>query len=126
MRVLIAAMMLALTFGAASAATKDINAGPIWDNLDAQGKCPGVCSAAGGDWDGNWHTTVPGTQSVCSCDIGGGSGKKKAKNFNAGPIWNNADAGTKCPAVCISHDRKWTGNWHTTQEGQMSQCECSR
>jgi len=49
-----------------------------------------------------------------------------AENIDAGPIWNNADAGTKCPAVCTSHGRTWTGNWHTTVQGQMSRCECTR
>jgi hypothetical protein len=45
----------------------DINAGPIWDNDDAQAKCPGVCQAANMTWSGNW-TTPPGqVNSVCGC-----------------------------------------------------------
>ncbi|MCP4383896.1 MAG: lectin MVL [Hyphomicrobiales bacterium] len=101
----------------------EIDAGPIWNNMDAQGKCPGVCSGAGGTWDGNWRTTVPGQQSVCSCNLKH-KPDKNAHNYNAGPIWNNADAQTKCPPVCISHNQTWTGNWHTKVQGKMSVCQC--
>ena len=45
----------------------DVPAGPIWNNNDAKVKCPAVCAAAGGTWDGNWHTTIEGKASVCSC-----------------------------------------------------------
>ncbi len=45
----------------------DVNAGPIWNNADAQGKCPTVCTNAAGTWNGQWTTTVPGSQSVCGC-----------------------------------------------------------
>jgi hypothetical protein len=49
----------------------DIEAGPIWNNADAQGKCPATCSnfGAGWKWNGNWVTTVPGKMSVCGCDF---------------------------------------------------------
>jgi len=43
----------------------EMPAGPIWDNADAQRKCPNVCGAKG--WNGAWRTTVPGTESVCTC-----------------------------------------------------------
>jgi len=121
-RVAILAILLAAG-GIAAHAAENVDAGPIWNNMDAQSKCPGVCSAAGGTWNGNWLTTAPGQNSVCSCDI---QKRGKKQNYNAGPIWNNTDAGTKCPAVCTSHGRTWTGNWHTTVQGQMSQCECTR
>ncbi len=44
----------------------DIPAGPIWNNGDANSKCPKVCSKFGG-WNKNWKTTKPGQQSVCGC-----------------------------------------------------------
>lgn len=52
--------------GAARAA--DVEAGPIWNNDDANGKCPGVCQAVGATWSGQWRTTVPNRMSVCGCD----------------------------------------------------------
>ncbi|MFT3987276.1 mannan-binding protein [Aestuariivirga sp.] len=49
-----------------------------------------------------------------------------AKDFNAGPIWNNADANSKCPQVCARNNRVWNGNWHTTVQGSMSVCTCKK
>lgn len=45
----------------------DADAGPIWNNDDAQGKCPPVCAAYDATWNGQWKTTVSGTMSVCGC-----------------------------------------------------------
>jgi hypothetical protein len=41
----------------------------------------------------------------------------------AGPIWNNGDANSKCPAVC-GPGMRWSGQWRTTVPGRMSVCEC--
>jgi len=61
-----AALILAgWVFAIAPAGAEWVSAGPIWNNMDAQGKCPRVC--APGVWDGNWNTVVPGRNSVCSC-----------------------------------------------------------
>lgn len=38
----------------------------------------------------------------------------------AGPIWNQADAQEKGPAVAAAHQGKWTGQWNTVVESQMS------
>lgn len=48
---------------------QDVNAGPIWSNPDAQGKCPTVCADVGRTWNGQWKTTQPGVMSVCGCCI---------------------------------------------------------
>lgn len=40
-------------------------AGPIWSNDDAQGKCPVTCGEL--DWEGVWWTTEFGRMSVCEC-----------------------------------------------------------
>jgi hypothetical protein len=42
-----------------------IEAGPIWNQPDAQKKCPEVAERNGGTWNGQWRTTVPGRMSVC-------------------------------------------------------------
>jgi FtsP/CotA-like multicopper oxidase with cupredoxin domain len=55
------------TISLPSGGCADVNAGPIWNQRDAEAKCPGVCSAQGQVWNGNWKTTVPGQQSVCGC-----------------------------------------------------------
>ena len=47
--------------------TLDVLAGPIWNNDDAQTKCPVVCASYGGTWNGQWSTVVEGKMSVCGC-----------------------------------------------------------
>lgn len=99
-----------------------VSAGPIWNNMDAQGKCPRVC--APGVWDGNWNTVVPGQNSVCSCHRrqGWGPYPRETVQVDAGPIWNNGDAQGKCPRVCGGRNR-WDGNWRTVAPGR-STCDC--
>lgn len=48
-----------------------------------------------------------------------------AAEIKAGPIWNDVDAGIKCPIACQSNSRQWTGQWRTTKPGKMSICECT-
>ncbi len=63
----------------------EIKAGPIWNEGDAQKKCPSVCGRAGLRWNTLWRTTVWGQMSVCSC---GGSA----------PMMMPIGAGTSCSA----------------------------
>ncbi|MBL8905722.1 MAG: mannan-binding lectin [Rhizobiales bacterium] len=100
-------------------------AGPIWNNIDAQRKCPQTCSP--GKWDGNWKTTDPGKMSVCSC-MGKpknpksaqetqsrvkpqkvAAGKKSKGGVRAGSIWTDMMAEDRCPKVC--GPREWDGRW---------------
>lgn len=103
-------------------------AGPIWNNMDAQNKCPDVCRRNGNaTWNGNWRT-LPGTAtSVCDCDApAGGRGRNDGAQWaDAGPLWNQMDAQNKCPDVCRrSGGRTWDGNWKTTEPGRASVCSC--
>ncbi len=43
----------------------NIDAGPIWNQADADQKCPALAYRAGGSWSGHWSTVVPGRMSVC-------------------------------------------------------------
>jgi hypothetical protein len=57
-----------LGFGVpATGSCQDVNAGPIWSNPDAQGKCPAVCADVARTWNGQWKTTQQGVMSVCGC-----------------------------------------------------------
>lgn len=60
------AAALSLTLAASPSFAVDVNAGPIWNNDDAQTKCPQICGGRQ-NWDGNWRTTEFGRNSVCSC-----------------------------------------------------------
>jgi len=44
-------------------------------------------------------------------------------NIPAGPIWNQQDANEKAPLVAAAHQGKWTGQWSTVVESQMSVVE---
>lgn len=126
--------VIGLALLAAPALAFEKSAGPIWNNADAQGKCPAVCQP--GTWDGNWRTVVPGMDSVCSCHNPQGwvpppppgwtpwgpPPPPRTRQVNAGPIWNNADAQTKCPRTC-GGPGNWDGNWRTIGPGQ-STCDC--
>lgn len=117
--ILAIAIMLTMVLGAnfANATTCAINAGPIWNQSDANTKCPTTCSNNKGTWDGQWWTTVQGQMSVCEC-------KMNPYTINAGPIWNQQDANSKCPTTCGNNNATWDGQWWTTVQGQMSVCEC--
>ena len=49
--------------------TLDVPAGPIWNQQDAEKKCPIICAAHLGTWNGQWHTLEEtwGKMSVCQC-----------------------------------------------------------
>lgn len=101
--------------------TNTIEAGPIWNQQDANQKCPLTCKTAL-EWNGQWVTTEQGKMSVC----GTKPVKKGAPppfDVKAGPIWNQQDATQKCPTV-IAKALKWNGAWWTTVPGAMSVCVC--
>ena len=110
------ALLAVVGLAPAQAFAKDIQAGPIWSNDDAQTKCPVAAAAVHGTWNGNWTTTIPGVMSVCGVD------DISAQDVDAGPIWNNNDAQTKCPVAAAAVNGTWNGQWRTTVEGEMSVC----
>lgn len=120
-RRIIGMMLLGMAAAAVQAVAANnctVNAGPIWNQQDANQKCPQVCGAGYGPWTGQWWTTVPGQMSVCQCGANN-------KSFDAGPIWNQPDANKKCPATCTKNQGTWTGQWWTTEPGKMSVCQCA-
>lgn len=97
-----------------------VEAGPIWNQSDAETKCPVVAAAVHGNWSGQWITTQEGQMSACAIiDMG----PPRPRTVEAGPIWNQADANLKCPVAAIAVRARWTGQWYTTRQGEMSVCE---
>jgi Mannan-binding protein len=46
----------------------DVKAGPIWNQHDAQRKCPIMCKTSNkAHWTGQWRTIIPGQMSICQC-----------------------------------------------------------
>ncbi len=61
---------------------------------------------------------------VCSSAFVSFSNNAVARDVVAGPIYNNNQAKSICPAVCGSRNWKWTGQWRTTVLGSESVCGC--
>ncbi|MDP3274686.1 MAG: mannan-binding protein [Deltaproteobacteria bacterium] len=51
----------------AAPASRNVEAGPIWNQGHAQRRCPSVCGGQGMQWNGQWSTTIQGRMSVCGC-----------------------------------------------------------
>ena len=65
----VALLILATVGGLAHAAPVDVTAEVIWNDDDARGKCPQLCTAKSLSWTGNWRKTTDWVPSyVCSCD----------------------------------------------------------
>ena len=118
------AVVLALLISPTLATGKDrdVEAGPLWSDKHAKRTCPQVCREAGAkSWTGQWHTTKPATQSVCSCQFdrgavlrsskpGNGSGSviEVEATFGLPSDWN---AKNQCPKLCEGKGLSWTGKW---------------
>ncbi len=111
---------------AAELLSTDIEAGPIWNQADAELKCPVAAAAVNGRWNGQWVTTVPNEMSVCGVIDASPQDIDEQASIEAGPIWSQDDALVKCPVVAAATSGTWTGQWRTTVWGKMSVCEISR
>jgi hypothetical protein len=128
-----AALLLSSAPASAKHGTRDVEAGPLWNQMDADRKCPRVARDAGGTWTGQWHTTIPGQMSVCEV-AGAHEGRgwidihkgHKVKSVEVGPIWNQMDAERKCTAAARERGGTWNGQWRTTVPGRMSECDIRR
>ncbi len=112
------AMLAGFAAGAAQAdVNKSVEVGPIFSQADADKMCPAAAVATGGTWTRQWWTTVWGKMSVCQISYQTGT-----DDVAAGPIWDTADAGVKCPVVAYAVNGAWNGQWATTIPDQMSTC----
>lgn len=102
--------------------TRSVEAGPIWNQTDAEVKCRAVAEQEGGEWTGQWRTVTLGRMSVCEIAIAAPRMTPWPSYVEAGPIWGQEDAETKCPVVAAAVRGSWSGEWVTTIEGQMSVC----
>ena len=114
------ALAAVLAFSSLSAAAhtgekRPVEAGPIWNQADANQKCPALASANGGNWTGGWWTTQEGVMSVCEIEFEPSADQlceslldnKVAYNWRGDNRWaqqnmRNLCAGTRDPVVTIS------------------------
>jgi len=122
---------------------REAPAGPIWDQNQANTKCPLIASKNNGVWTGNWRKVGANNQSVCQIRVeADGSAansadsdttyvplpKKPAPAANnvreifAGPIWDQAQAEKKCPLIASKNKGVWTGKWRKTGPNHNSLC----
>lgn len=114
-------LVVGLLMGWASAHAQacSVNAGPIFNQSQANTVCPTTCTKGSyGPWTGQWWTTQPNVMSVCQCGA-------INESFNAGPLANQQAADATCPSLCQNNQGTWTGQWWTTQPGVMSVCQCA-
>ncbi|WP_206207931.1 mannan-binding lectin [Ahniella affigens] len=91
---------------------------------DANGNTPGG-GAPKGDAKIGTPSILTGHKSLdFSWFLGFGVPTQACQDINAGPIFSNNDAKTKCPAVCAVALRTWKGQWTTTEPGVQSVCGC--
>lgn len=136
------ALFLLSTPAAARHDVRSIEVGPIWNQMDADRKCPEAARRAGGTWTGQWRTTRPGQASECDIRMERHGGfqptlgqdhmfghdhkYRKERSVEVGPIWNQMDADRKCPEAARRAGGTWTGQWRTTQPGRVSECDIKR
>jgi len=104
-----------------------IPAGPILSNDQAQQIGPAIAAAHFGTFTGQWTTVVEGEMSVVQVQLPAppAGGTEYTMSVPAGPIFSNADAQAKCPAICASYGGTWNGQWNTVVEGQLSVASCT-
>ena len=62
------AVLAVLLACSARAAPVDVDADILWDDKDAQAKCPALCSAKQLHWTGTWRKVGWTERPVCACD----------------------------------------------------------
>jgi hypothetical protein len=93
----------------------DIKTDPFKNNNEAQKKCPGVCSAKGLTFNGNWDNKQ--SFAVCGCN-GANTIDVQSQLFK-----NNNQAQSLCPGVCGAKGLKHTGGWDNKQNFGVCQCK---
>ncbi|WP_071925393.1 mannan-binding protein [Picosynechococcus sp. PCC 7117] len=72
-------LLFSLSLPATANTTRAVEAGPIWNQSDANIKCPRLAQEEGGTWTGHWWTTISGVMSVCQLEF---SNNLESKSFS--------------------------------------------
>ena len=130
---------------APSGNTREVAAGPIWDQAQASKKCPLIAAQSNSRWTGTWRKLDYTThQSVCQITSGTvvavptktvvttrttyvnlkpAAATGNVREIFAGPIWDANQAQTKCPMIAANNQGTWTGKWRKTGPDHSSLCE---
>jgi len=116
-------------------AVENFDAGPIWNNNDAQGKCPNVCGRNQRTWTGDWRT-VGFNKSVCACAAGSdtqsptaqSSGWGRGSSCQAPANHQCRGCSVSCPAGKEAHCSQGDRGIFTSPENAIcpreAVCEC--
>jgi hypothetical protein len=113
-----------------SGPSSEIPAGPIWNDADANGKCPNVCGQHNLTWTGDWRTVQEGSQSVCSCAAGayGPSAGGTGGSCSAPPNFQCRGCSVSCPSGKAAHCTQGDRGIFTEPQSAICQteakCEC--
>ena len=108
------------------------DAGPIWNNNDAQGKCPNVCDRNQRVWTGEWRT-VGFNKSVCTCAVGGYAQSSQSdwgrgSSCHAPANYQCRGCSVSCPAGksahCTQGDRGIFNKPDSVNCGTDAVCDC--
>ncbi|CAA6813295.1 MAG: Unknown protein [uncultured Thiotrichaceae bacterium] len=113
--------------------TRNVAAGPIWDDRQAESKCPVIAANNEAKWTGNWTKTGPGNTSVCEISVVVSTNTTQApvsqsnsstvREVAAGGIWDQAQANSKCPVIAANNKARWTGRWRKISVNNDAVCE---
>lgn len=128
------AMIITMGMGSLQARTINADAGPIFNQFFANIQCERAAAKLKGKWNGRYWTK-PGTiNGVCQVVVADPVPPKPAKKppikpavnlltVDAGKLWNEAHANTRCPQLAKENNGRWTGKWSDKTANKPSYCQ---
>jgi hypothetical protein len=113
-----------------AAPSSDIPAGPVWNDGDANQKCPTVCRQHNLNWTGDWRTIEANVQSTCTCTPGGygPAANGGGSSCSAAPNYQCKGCSVSCPAGQAAHCTQGDRGIFTEPQSAICQtdakCEC--
>lgn len=123
---------------------REVSAGGIWDQAQANRKCPLIATQTNGTWTNKWRKTGPNNEAVCEIRYQPISQVKNppvtqnpvpppspvaapgnnTREVPAGPIWDQVQASKKCPLIAAQNNARWTNKWRKLSTAtHQSVCE---
>ena len=121
--------------------TRYISSGFIWDQNQANTKCPAYAAQSKARWTGKWRKISTDNRAECEIEVGTAQAlpvvtaapttyvnltptapAQNTREIAAGPIWDAAQAKTKCAYIASNNNGTWTGQWRKTGPNHASLC----
>lgn len=98
------AVLAVLLACSARAAPVDVDADILWDDKDAQAKCPALCSAKQLHWTGTWRKVGWTERPVCACDDRPPPSSTAAPHVSLSIGGSSAGSGSLPPGAVARYD----------------------